>query len=106
MMDDLRRWREKPININSWFRSPEHNISVGGSKNSCHLTGEACDVALPRLTATEIREHIAAWKAICVVYGVIGGVGIYDWGLHVDSNNNPTRYGAYSNKFRVQDYRR
>ena len=33
-----------PIYINSWLRTPTHNIEVGGVSNSHHLTGAACDI--------------------------------------------------------------
>lgn len=33
----------KSIHINSWYRSPEVNAAVGGSKKSQHLHGEAVD---------------------------------------------------------------
>jgi hypothetical protein len=34
----------KPIRINSFFRSPKLNVAIGGSKNSQHCKGEAMDI--------------------------------------------------------------
>jgi hypothetical protein len=33
-----------PISVSSFYRSPELNRSIGGSKNSQHCTGEAIDL--------------------------------------------------------------
>lgn len=37
-----------PININSGYRSFEHNKSVSGSANSAHLIGAAADIWTPK----------------------------------------------------------
>lgn len=37
-----------PININSWYRSPEVNKAVGGVDNSEHALGQAVDFTCPR----------------------------------------------------------
>lgn len=43
VMDPARRKLGKPVFINSGFRCPRHNASVGGVSNSQHIRGEACD---------------------------------------------------------------
>jgi uncharacterized protein YcbK (DUF882 family) len=43
LLDKIREAYDKPIYINSGYRTPEHNKRVGGVANSQHLTGEACD---------------------------------------------------------------
>ena len=105
MMDQLRDFYGKPMNVNSWYRTLTFNKKVGGSPNSCHLLGNACDIALPSIDAATRNNLIAAWRMLCQSNEVIGGVGIYKWGLHFDSNDDPLRYGTFNNKFRLQDYR-
>ena len=39
----LRNWVGGPIKINSFFRSPELNKKIGGSKTSQHCKGQAID---------------------------------------------------------------
>lgn len=38
---------DKPILISSGYRSPKVNAAVGGSKNSAHIHGLACDFTCP-----------------------------------------------------------
>jgi hypothetical protein len=40
----LREWVGGPIKINSFFRSPELNEAIGGSKTSQHCKGQAIDI--------------------------------------------------------------
>lgn len=47
-----------PINVNSGFRSREHNNSVGGSKNSAHLLGAAADIWTPKMSVMNFAEFI------------------------------------------------
>ena len=43
-LEELRRRWDKPIIINSGYRSPQVNRAVGGAANSNHLTGCAVDI--------------------------------------------------------------
>ena len=45
MLDDVRDKFDKPIHINSGYRTPQHNEDVGGTENSSHLRGFAVDIA-------------------------------------------------------------
>lgn len=105
MMDELRRWYKKSMKVNSWYREKEYNESIGGDENSCHLDGIATDIALGGLSQHQINIFMAVWQSICIRYGVIGGISIYRWGLHFDSNNDPNRYGKFRETFRITDFR-
>ena len=48
VLDLLRRKIREPIYINSTYRSPEYNRSVGGAKNSLHLFFNAIDFTIKR----------------------------------------------------------
>lgn len=48
-MNALQRLRNRlaaPLIINSAYRSPEHNLAVGGAKDSYHVKGLAFDVSM------------------------------------------------------------
>jgi len=44
IFEPLRAWHGKPIGISSFYRSPELNKAVGGSKSSQHMKGQAIDI--------------------------------------------------------------
>lgn len=37
----------RSIHVTSWYRSPEVNALIGGSKTSMHMKGLACDLVVP-----------------------------------------------------------
>jgi zinc D-Ala-D-Ala carboxypeptidase len=41
VFEPLREWVGGPIKINSFYRSPELNTAIGGSKTSQHCKGQA-----------------------------------------------------------------
>lgn len=50
---------DKPILISSGYRSPDVNAAVGGSKNSAHMSGLACDFSCPGFgTPLEICKEL------------------------------------------------
>jgi zinc D-Ala-D-Ala carboxypeptidase len=44
VFEPLREWVGEPIKINSFYRSPDLNTAIGGSKNSQHCKGQAIDI--------------------------------------------------------------
>jgi len=44
IFEPLRSWVGGPIKVNSFFRSPELNEKIGGSKTSQHCKGQAIDI--------------------------------------------------------------
>jgi uncharacterized protein YcbK (DUF882 family) len=72
----LRDVLNKPIKINSGYRSPEHNKAIGGASNSLHTLGLAADVVVDGVTPI----HIAS---IARDLG-FGGVKAYPTFTHVD----------------------
>lgn len=51
---------DKPIDITSWYRSPEVNAAVGGSKTSDHQTGYAVDFRPRAMNAYQAAKIIEA----------------------------------------------
>jgi len=44
VFEPLREWVGGPIRINSFYRGPELNKAIGGSKKSQHCNGQAVDI--------------------------------------------------------------
>lgn len=75
----IRMRTGKSFTPNSAYRTPGYNKKVGGVDNSQHVYGCAADIPklsgyTPAKMASIAREIMPDW----------GGVGIYDWGIHVD----------------------
>lgn len=82
-LQNLREAIQKPLYINSGYRSASHNKAVGGSPNSQHLLGKAFDI---RITPEVSRETI---KKFAKQAG-FKGIGDYSGFVHVDTG--PERY--------------
>lgn len=81
-VDAIRRRLGIPVSIvdggGSGVRCVQHNADVGGVANSEHLYGRAADLhsgASPEQMKQAAEE----------VMGNSGGIGIYSWGIHVDT---------------------
>lgn len=86
VVDEIRHRAGVPITIvdsgGSGIRCPEHNAEVGGVANSEHLYGRAADLhsSLSPSALKEIAEEVTAE----MIPGR-GGIGLYSWGIHVDT---------------------
>ena len=85
----LRNNINKPITINSGYRSPEHNKAIGVS-NSQHVLGKAADIKVKgistRILAALIEDLINDGDMLQ------GGLGIYDTFVHYDIRKNKARW--------------
>lgn len=80
LMNAIRTEFGKPIVITSGYRSEEHNVEVGGVRNSLHTLGQACDF---RPEWKDI-EDLGRLQWIALKLNPTGGVGLYDGWCHVD----------------------
>lgn len=58
IIQPLREAIGKPININSGYRAPEVNASVGGSKTSDHCKGQAADIEINGMANGDLAQYI------------------------------------------------
>lgn len=87
--DAIRDRLGKSININSGLRCAKHNARVGGVSNSQHLYGTAADLGCPSGTTPAKMAAIAE-----EVMGNTGGIGVYPWGIHIDSRKTKSRWNG------------
>lgn len=78
LLDLIREEFGKPIIVNSGYRSPAHNMKVGGVPNSYHVLGMAADIRPKNLNDLPRLQHLAD------SINFNGGVGFYDTFVHVD----------------------
>ncbi|MFC0434800.1 D-Ala-D-Ala carboxypeptidase family metallohydrolase [Kutzneria buriramensis] len=48
---------DKPITVNSGFRSIQHNKDIGGASDSMHLYGNAADLDVPGVSNKTVYQH-------------------------------------------------
>ena len=87
--DVIRHRFGKPIQINSGIRCKTHNANVGGVSNSQHLYGNAADLGCPSGCTPEQMASIAE-----EIMGDTGGIGIYSWGIHIDTRSTKSRWNG------------
>ena len=64
-LETVRDTIGKPIKVNSAYRAPEVNASVGGAKTSQHCLGLAADIRVPGMTPDQV---VRAIKSSGLVY--------------------------------------
>ena len=82
MADALREYIGKPMIVHCVNRCIKHNRAVGGVVGSLHISGYAMDFhckGLPNKKLHKICRKL--WKKREIL---TGGLGIYDWGVHID----------------------
>lgn len=87
--DEIRHRLGKPLNVNSGMRCSVWNQIQGGVSNSQHLYGTAVDLGCPAGTTPAKMAAIAE-----DVIGNTGGIGIYSWGIHIDSRKTKSRWNG------------
>lgn len=88
ILEQIREHFNAPICINSGYRTPEWNRTVGGAKNSYHCKGMAADIRVKGYTAKEIAKYA---DELMENYG---GVICYTNFVHVDVRERKYRKGV------------
>lgn len=92
MMEGIRYlFGDRPITVNSWYRTPEYNRQVGGAKNSMHMQGHAVDFTVEGLTPTQVFAKLRAARDSGKIK--IGGLGKYPRWVHADLGKTRTWNG-------------
>lgn len=91
-LEVIRAFYNKPIKVNSGYRSPQHNKNVGGSPKSQHVQGKAADIVIDGITPKELAQGIK----VLIENGKIseGGIGVYDTFTHYDIRKVKARWNG------------
>jgi hypothetical protein len=70
------------ITILSGYRSPAHNVQVGGAKASQHMAGRAADITVNGFAPSDVYKTLLQLHNEGKIQ--IGGLGVYPGWCHVD----------------------
>lgn len=88
VFERIRGIWNKPIKIGSVYRTKAYNATIAGSaSNSQHIQGRAMDLYPPQgvpLDAFQNSVRELADRMVAEGNDLIGGIGYYPWGVHVD----------------------
>lgn len=94
VLEQVRTHFGKPVKINSAYRTPAYNISIGGSSKSQHCLGLAADIRIAGVDPIQIALYVASLPYF-VNRGGIGyysRVGLKDGFVHVDVRSWKSRW--------------
>ena len=84
LLQKIRDYFNKPVKINSAYRTINHNKKVGGATNSYHLKGQASDIQIEGVNPVLVALYAERLNA--------GGIGVYPNFVHVDTRKNKYRW--------------
>ena len=88
LLQNIRAHYQKPVIINSAYRTPSYNFKVGGAAQSQHCYGTAADITIKGVTPKALAAYVET------LMPTTGGVGIYDSFTHVDVREDRSRWNG------------
>ena len=86
VLEDVRKHFNKPVTINSGYRTAEYNKKIGGVKNSQHTKGTAADIKVSAIPAKEVQKYLQN------KYPDKYGIGSYLNFTHIDVRAKKARW--------------
>ena len=87
VLQPVRDHYKMGVKVNSGYRAPDVNASVGGSKTSDHCKGQAADIEIPSIANAELATWISANLKFTQIILEFYTPGIPDSGwVHVSYN--------------------
>ena len=88
VLEGIREHFNKPVIVNSGYRTPTWNVKVGGAGNSYHCKGMAADIRIKDVSPKEIAKFASEYMKDH------GGVICYANFVHVDVREKYYRKGV------------
>ena len=88
VLQKIRTHFNKPLTINSAFRTAARNKTVGGAKYSQHLYGTAADIVVKGIAPKDVAEYAEK------LMPNTGGIGIYSNFTHIDVRRTKSRWNG------------
>lgn len=88
ILQKIRDYYGKAVNINSGYRTPSYNKKVGGATYSQHLYGTAADIRITGVKPKDLAAYIET------LMPNKGGIGIYSSFVHVDVREIKARWNG------------
>lgn len=89
-LEALREYLGKPITVTSGYRSPQHNLKIGGALKSYHVLGMAADIRVKGIEPKKVAEAIEF--LIKENQMLQGGIGVYKTWVHYDFRGRQMRW--------------
>lgn len=86
VLQDIRDYFGRAVNLNSAYRTPTHNKKVGGVAKSYHLYGMAADIVVSGVPSKNVYNYL------CDKYPNKYGIGRYSSFTHIDVRPNAARW--------------
>ena len=86
VLQAIRSRFNKPVTINSAYRTPAYNKKVGGETYSQHQYGTAADIVVSGVRPAEVAAY-----AETLLIGT-GGIGMYGTFTHIDVRKVKSRW--------------
>lgn len=92
VLEYVRMHFNKPVTVNSGFRSKKVNSVIGGSKTSQHMTGQAADIEISGVSNLDLARWISNNIEFDQLILEFHTVGVPDSGwVHVSWNSKGNR---------------
>lgn len=92
-LQHIRNHFGKPVRINSGYRCAKHNSTIGGSKSSKHMLGQAADIVVSGVEPKEVAKFAESIG--------IKGIGLYDNFVHIDTRTTKFFWYGHSEEPRT-----